>query len=365
MAKKEEETKPREEEQEAGGVGSAAVFIGALVIGVGFFAKQRGLLGFDKAINSKCGCDKVWEPICVQTRNEYPDAMPAEARANMPAFNSQTMPNKCEAECLYYGPEYAKQYEGECMFPAPKPVELNLETCLYQNCTQSEGDSSVCLLGQMFPDRCFLGCVAQTSPDMPFDVSRAVEGKCEDACDDVECGEGRQCQPSGGACFDGSEDCKLYKCVSEDCNCDPKEDEEMADFFKPVCAQGRSFTTACYAECEGATDYTEGECKVKDAFRAMNGVFPYPDSDDADEKRFQQQVEAEKQKKVEERHLKLFEAMPEPPKKRPVSKKQGPPGGPPGMGQGPPGGPPGMGQGFPGGPPGMGGPGGPGGPPPK
>ncbi|MGM0479790.1 MAG: protease inhibitor Kazal-type [Bacteroidota bacterium] len=48
---------------------------------------------------------------------------------------------------------------------------------------------------------------------------------------------------------------------SEDCKEKPKGDCPCIHLYDPVCGcNDKTYGNACQAECEGITDYTEGEC---------------------------------------------------------------------------------------------------------
>merc|ERR1712194_776994 len=95
------------------------------------------------------------------------------------------------------------------------------------------------------------------------------KGQCDNPCADDPCstiGQGRTCQPIVGSCFEEPCDASsTYTCVNQECRCNPVD-------WTPVCINGVTSHSKCFAECSGAdfTKLSEGVCE------RSNPYYPRP-----------------------------------------------------------------------------------------
>ncbi len=198
-----------------------------------------------------CGCDAVFEPVCVES-----------------PFGNFTFSNACEAECFGFT-DYTL---GECAFQPP--LDCNCGCDIFPVCVTTDDGTIL-----TFPNDCLAYCAGYSPDDFTF---CDAEETCE--CDiweiDPVCvlGEDSTAITIPSLCWAecmGYSDEDLVECGNDgggDCGCDLFE-------FEPVCIGTPNggdflwFQSPCLAECAGFTEDMFTECEDNDPCNGCDDVF--------------------------------------------------------------------------------------------
>ncbi len=214
---------------------------------------------------------------CVGGMCQPPDCACAPERAPVCSVDGRTFANPCVADCLDAMIEHmgaclpdrcvsdAECREGTRCVRAPDArVPDNARRCgrdddadCVKQCApapESCGPEAPCPEGRLCvgaaegrPGFCALGCDGSPDRCMPGTSCEAVEG-ARAVCLPMCMRDGR-C-PRGTLCTEG--DAGRPVCAPCDCAADPEA--------PPVCAEGRTYPSACAARCDGRQRFTEGAC---------------------------------------------------------------------------------------------------------